>query len=122
VMTEGGAGGRDTGSIRIIVTSRDDGGNTRGDEVCGGGVDGNCVIIANAHGSNRRATAATSGGSNSVHSRNTVWNADVSSKVNLPCERGAHTLVKEPCLWNARLRQVNFEKTNKVHTRHHLRA
>ena len=79
----GGAGRGEGGSVRIVVTGSGNGGDTGGDEVGGGAVNGSEESIADAQRSNRRAAAAVGSVSNPVNSRNAVWNVDVSPKSKL---------------------------------------
>jgi len=66
-------------SGHIIITRREDDGNTGGDEVCNGeGRSGG--ITAHGQGNNRRATGGFSIFSNPVNSGNAVLNVGVSTK------------------------------------------
>ena len=95
----GGAGRGVTDNIVHKVTSSDNSSHTRGDEVGGSSVDGREVKTTQAHGSNRRTTAAASSLSDPVHCGNTVEMLNISSMhVSLPCERGTHTSAQSPDL------------------------
>ena len=66
-------------SVRIIITRRDDSGNTGGDEVVKG-LDRSVEASANPQESNGRATSGFSMIGNPFNSGNAVWNVGVSTK------------------------------------------
>ena len=92
--TDGGDGGGTprgvVGSVSVIIPGGNNGSDTRGDEVRGGGVGGSYETAAQAQGSNGRAAAAFGSTSDPVNSGNAVGRMNTGSNAAFPRESDAH--------------------------------